>query len=95
MQEFVNGIYFDGFSSKPNDVSVGFNSDRNSIVFLSNEVKEIEWSFNDIVADRVGNRINIRHIHQVQKILIIDNAEFKETFFNHFKPKGGTGIKLK
>ena len=92
MQEFVNGIYFDGFSSKPYDVSVGFNSDSNSIVFLSNEVKETEWSFNDIVVDRVGNRINIRHIHQVQKILIIDNAEFKETFFNHFKPKGGTGI---
>ena len=92
MQEAVNGIYFDGISSKPNEVSVGFNNDISSIVFLSNEITETEWQFSEIVADKVGNRINIRHIHQVQKILSIDDADFKEKFFNHFKPTGGTGI---
>ena len=88
----TEATYFDGLSSNPNIVVVGFNENFTLLIFQSPEIPKTEWALKDIIPDLSGNKTTIRHLFDKEKILTIDNAAFSKLFFEHFRKTGNRGI---
>ncbi len=88
MFDGAEGIYFDGHTSSPFKVSVGFDKSHTKIVFESEQVTRREWHISEVVPDLTGGKITIRPLLDSEKTLIVDDGIFSEKFFEHFRKTG-------
>jgi Zn-dependent protease with chaperone function len=88
MQEFTEGLFFNGKSSEPFRVYVGFSNDQKKIVFESTDIAPTEWLISELTTDLVGSRITMKLLLNSDKVLIVDDSSFAEIFFDNYRKSG-------
>jgi Zn-dependent protease with chaperone function len=88
MKEFTQGSFFDGHSSQPFRVYAGFSADQKKIIFESTEINSTEWLISDLTPELTGSRITLRPLLDSEKVLIVEDGKFAETFFDYFRKTG-------
>lgn len=73
MHSITNGIFYDGESSTPQEVSLIFDNEKLVLLFETSADNQNSWQINDINLDVVGNKTNITNVqYPFQKLVIND-----------------------
>lgn len=83
----AQGVYFDGITSAPQDLSVEVNDLINEISFTIASGDKIVWNISDIEFETYGDYVEIKHKGNAAANLRINDNAFKKEFIEHLDRK--------
>lgn len=88
MTQKTDAIYYDGLSSKPQEIEVFFDKTKSSFQFINEDNKSVKWTLNDVLFVKTGQNLTIQ-----LKENTLQNISIKEPTFiknlDDFRAKNG------